>query len=381
MQTQILNTTSMAGLGCVLPFGIDFQDEAVLMDFHMDKPQMQYTLDSNVTLDFESGMALLVLYSPEGPLVFYFDHPVQLFSGTTFSIVPLNPICTIRLYLAGNSPIQGREIQRTFPFSPTPLLQVTQIYTCFYQEKSSNFYFRGEKHHPYELTYVEQGCLHNLVNGNDIILQQGDLLIIDRDNWHTQYSDAPVTFLTVAFDLSNDLLEDSVNKCLRVPSSAQFFLTRFLQERATNIPFSYDYLISLLNILLIELLRSSTTPASHSRVLPSTLRSEHRIMNDALQIITHRCHNPLSLKELAASVHVSVPYICRLFQTHLGMPPGEYINKIRLEECKFLLCQGELSMGEIAAHMNFSSPQQFSRQFRHYCGMTPSEYAKAHRII
>ena len=104
-------------------------------------------------------------------------------------------------------------------------------------------------------------------------------------------------------------------------------------------------------------------------------------MNDALQIITHRCHNPLSLKELAASVHVSVPYICRLFQTHLGMPPGEYINKIRLEECKFLLCQGELSMGEIAVHMNFSSPQQFSRQFRHYCGMTPSEYAKAHRII
>lgn len=270
---------------------------------------------------------------------------------------------------------------KVLPFSHVPLLQIPQIYTCFYQESHNNFYFRGEIRRPYELTYIERGCLHNLVNGSDIVLQQGQLLIIDRDSWHMQYSDEPVAFLTVVFDLSNDLLGSVVNKCLSVPSYAQNPLARFLLERTVVSPFTYDYLTSLLKIVLIELLRSSTTPASRSGSLPPTLRAENRIINQALQIIAQRCQNPPSLKDLAASVHVSVPYICRLFQTHLGIPPGEYITKIRLEECKLLLCQGELSMGEISPHMGFSSPQQFSRQFHRYCGMPPSEYAKAHKAI
>ena len=99
----------------------------------------------------------------------------------------------------------------------------------------------------------------------------------------------------------------------------------------------------------------------------------------ALQIISQRSHRPPSLEDLAAEVHVSVPYLCRLFDTHLGIPPGQYITKIRLEECKDLLRQGELNMGDIAAQMGFSSAQHFSRQFKHYCGLTPTEYTRSLR--
>ena len=61
------------------------------------------------------------------------------------------------------------------------------------------------------------------------------------------------------------------------------------------------------------------------------------------------------------------------------MTPGAYLAKVRMEESKLLLREGTLSMGEIAKQLDFSSQQQFSRQFRAVSGMTPSEYVRTLR--
>ena len=88
---------------------------------------------------------------------------------------------------------------------------------------------------------------------------------------------------------------------------------------------------------------------------------------------------PEAVQELADAAHISLPYMHRLFQTHLGLAPGQYIAKIRMEEAKTLLRSGSLSMGAVAREMGFSSQQHFSRQFRSVCGMTPSEYVRSLR--
>ena len=46
---------------------------------------------------------------------------------------------------------------------------------------------------------------------------------------------------------------------------------------------------------------------------------------------------------------------------------------------KTLLREGEYSMGGIARRMGFSSAQHFSKQFRRYFGITPTEYVKSLR--
>ena len=95
--------------------------------------------------------------------------------------------------------------------------------------------------------------------------------------------------------------------------------------------------------------------------------------------ISKHLHYKLTLQELADAAHISLPYMHRLFQTHLGLAPGQYIAKIRMEEAKTLLRSGSLSMGAVAREMGFSSQQHFSRQFRSVCGMTPSEYVRSLR--
>ena len=378
MQMQILNTNDLRGLGTVLPFSGAALSAPVSMAFRSDGPLYRWRASKDVVLDYENGMALLVLFSPEGPLMFYLDRTVQLFPGTFFSIVPLDASCTIRLSMAPGDTLEKEECSEELLSASPPRLQVERIYTCFYQEYEGDFYFRGERHIPYELTYVDHGTLHTLVNGSDLVLREGDIAIIARNDWHMQYSESAVRFLTVTFKLSDGALDHITNKALSLPSGARSPVNRFLQQRNDNDTFSYDYLEALLKIVLIELLRS-TSSAARTPVFPATSRAENQIMDQALQIIAQNYHHPISLKALAREVHVSVPYICRLFNTHLGIPPGQYITKVRMEECKDLLRQGTLSMGDIARHMGFSSPQHFSRQFKQYCGLTPSEYTKAHQ--
>lgn len=378
MQIQILSTAAMAGLGRVLPFADQARGTPHSRSFHTSSPILRFQARKEVVVDYESGMTLLILYG-EGPLIFYLDRTVQLSPGVTFSIVPLGGTCSVRLFLQyGDALTETEHPDDAYLPSSAPQLQITKIYTCFFQESARDFYFRGERHVPYELTYVDNGTLHNLVNGTDLVLRQGELAIIGREDWHMQYADEQVSFLTVTFDLAGDILEPIAGKVFSLPSGARGPMKRFLAERSGEDSFAYDYLESLLKILLIELLRSASRPSRPAAPPPAT-RAENQIVDQALQIISQRSHRPPSLRELAGEVHVSVPYLCRLFDTHLGIPPGQYITKIRLEECKDLLRQGELSMSAIASQMGFSSAQHFSRQFKHYCGLTPTEYTRSLR--
>ena len=156
---------------------------------------------------------------------------MQLSPGVLFSIIPLGENCTARITLQYGDTLEFVESpDEAVQSSASPQLQITKIYTCFYQESAREFYFRGERHTPYELTYVDQGSLHNLVNGADMVLHQGEMAIIGRDDWHMQYSDEQVRFLTITFDLTGDALEAIKGKPLALPSGARDPLKRFLSE-------------------------------------------------------------------------------------------------------------------------------------------------------
>ena len=62
----------------------------------------------------------------------------------------------------------------------------------------------------FELTYVDRGALHCVVDGNGVELHQGQLMVFGPQQWHMQYTDLDMTarFLTVSFDLesNNDIL-------------------------------------------------------------------------------------------------------------------------------------------------------------------------------
>ncbi|MBQ8881528.1 MAG: helix-turn-helix transcriptional regulator [Oscillospiraceae bacterium] len=337
----------------------------------------RYEADGPVVLDYVSGMSLLVIHREEAADIFYLDRVVSLQSGTCFSLMPMDDSCCVDLLSSPEAPPRVTEYVSVASLeNQGKSLQFERIYTFLYQECTHDFYFRGEKHKPYELVYIDRGELHNLVRGQDILLGQQDFMIIDSNDWHTQYSDLPVSFLTVSFWAGEVSLSAITNK--RFPMRPQFksIFKKMLTQNEQD-AYSSEYMESLMKILLLELMQD--TKADSAPQYPTSSHWENEIVDRAMQLISQNLHRKLSLDELAEMVHVSVPYLYKLFQVHLGTSPGKYIAKIRIEECKMLLREGQMTMGQIATRMGFSSQQQFSRQFSALCGISPTQYLRSLR--
>ena len=348
--------------------------------FAAQSPVERCVCSGPVVLDYASGMSLLVLFGQAEPLFFYLDRIVQLEPGVEFAVAALSETCAVDIHLPSGDALRVVSAEPAAAFQPPASdLRLERLYTFFYQECSSDFYFRGERHEAYELVYVDRGQLHNLVGGRDILLRQHQLTLIDRNEWHTQNSDLPVNFLTVSFRVADDALSMLCGQAFSL-SAAELSLLRKMLEENRQERYCCDYVESLLKILLIELLRRARKQLPEAAPqLPATRHAEHQIVDQIVQFVSANAGRRLSLQELADAAHISLPYMHRLFQTHLGLAPGQYIAKIRMEEAKTLLRSGSLSMGAVAREMGFSSQQHFSRQFRSVCGMTPSEYVRSLR--
>lgn len=94
---------------------------------------------------------------------------------------------------------------------------------------------------------------------------------------------------------------------------------------------------------------------------------------EAKEIIDHNYHQNLTLEEIARSVSISPFYFCRLFREELGVSFTEYLTKVRLGKAVDLLAQG-LSVKECCFALGYNDPNYFSRIFRKYYHVSPSEY-------
>lgn len=91
----------------------------------------------------------------------------------------------------------------------------------------------------------------------------------------------------------------------------------------------------------------------------------------ALDFIARNIRRKTGLRELAEELGMSPVSVIRLFARHLGTTPGEYIRRRRIETAEELLRSGEFSVKEVAAEMNYSSPQYFATEFRKRRGCAP----------
>lgn len=337
--------------------------------------------DDPVVLDYVSGMPLLVIYEGDMQSVYYLDRVLMLRPGIRFSIAALGNGCEIscRTHQPGRLQLLACHPAEEFSGAASEL-KLEQLYTFFYQECASDFYFRGEQHEAFELVYVDRGELHNLAGGADILLQQQQLMLIGQNVWHMQYADLPVSFLTVSFRAAVLPCSQLTGRAITL-SARQISLVQQMLNAHNAESYAYDCVESLLKLLLADMLRNTDKqlPVCSAQRLPATSHAEQCIVDKLIQIVSARAGEKLSLQALADEAHISTTYLHRLFRSQLGMTPGTYIAKIRAEESKLLLRSGTLSMGEIAKKLGFSSQQHFSRQFRTVTGMTPSEYVRSLR--
>ncbi|BBI34896.1 response regulator transcription factor [Cohnella abietis] len=84
----------------------------------------------------------------------------------------------------------------------------------------------------------------------------------------------------------------------------------------------------------------------------------------------------LTLNEVAQKNHVSPNYLSYLFKKNTGSNLWEYVIKLRMDESKRLIQNTDLRRYEISERVGYESPEHFSKIFKKYFGISPSEMKK-----
>ena len=102
-------------------------------------------------------------------------------------------------------------------------------------------------------------------------------------------------------------------------------------------------------------------------------------LKQVFELIENQYASPLTLEDLASSVHMSPKYFCRFFKATTHRTPIDYLNYFRVEAaCNEIAAREPDGSGgnltSIAMDVGFSSLNYFIRQFKKYKGVTPGQY-------
>ncbi len=134
----------------------------------------------------------------------------------------------------------------------------------------------------------------------------------------------------------------------------------------------------LAHALAVETVQAFTDPASSATGPdePATDSAElavatmHRYLRDNLS-------RPLQVRDVAAQVHLSERHAARIFQAATGESLLAHLRRLRMERAADRLLVESVTVTSLAAEAGFYDRRHFSRSFREYFGVTPTEYRDA----
>lgn len=81
-----------------------------------------------------------------------------------------------------------------------------------------------------------------------------------------------------------------------------------------------------------------------------------------------------SIERISKELGYSPTYCNRVFKMIFGMSPRRYLSTLKLREAKLLLVNRRLSVEEIAMRLGYKDVSQFSKQFKRWMNISPSQY-------
>ena len=131
---------------------------------------------------------------------------------------------------------------------------------------------------------------------------------------------------------------------------------------------------TLLAPLVIEelLIRLLLSPIG-SRVAQIGLHESHmHRVGRAIDWIRAHYSQPMHVEDLAAMVHMSTSSFHQHFKTITAMTPLQYQKVLRLQHARQLLLSSDCDVTHAAIEVGYTSPSQFSREYRRLFGKAPS---------
>lgn len=223
------------------------------------------------------------------------------------------------------------------------------------------------------LLYLRGGAVYTNKNGDQIKVQQGDLVYTPRGSEYDirflDVEEEKTETIGVRFSLFDENGENIEFSCdvLHFPKNKVFELlfndVKQVSLSVPQLPVKYD---CVLYTLISELGVLEQLGKSNSK--------HFGWIQKGVEYLTERFQENTTVESLAKMCHISEVYFRKIFKRCMGMSPIQYRRELRLKRAREYLLYGEDSVNEIAEMLGYESSAYFIKQFKEKYQDSPYAY-------
>lgn len=123
-----------------------------------------------------------------------------------------------------------------------------------------------------------------------------------------------------------------------------------------------------------EALLQDLTEYYHEQVRRSMAAGRPFSVEDIKEYIDNHYFEDIKISVFTEKYFLSREYLMKLFKQQYGCGIHEYVQKVRMDKAKELLDDSSLKIQEISEMLGYKDKNYFSKAFRNYYDLSPSEY-------
>lgn len=259
--------------------------------------------------------------------------------------------------------------------------------------------FPAHRHNYIEIMYVCQGTITHYLDGKEVTMQKGDMLLLNQYVKHgvkrAEYGDIGINFIALPefFDIplqmleENNILAEFLINTLRQNNPVSHYLVFRLEEDRAIENLMENMIVSMLNdeqnedsinqysmgIVFLYLLR-------HVDCLTQSSSQSYKdvVVQSTLSYID-TWYKTANLTKIAEDFHQSLSVLSKTIKQSTGFTFQELLQRKRFQKAVMLLIETDLPIEEIAVAVGYENQSYFYRQFKERYGMTPRKYRLEHK--
>ncbi|WP_304756774.1 AraC family transcriptional regulator [Faecalibaculum rodentium] len=334
-----------------------------------------------VYLECPEGIALLAV-SVDGMSFeeFVMARTVKLKAGVHFNVISISGKAKIRIRYVPQT-MGSHPMETSVSYDPIiSRLNLKEILSSYYQIRKGSYQSGREKNSFYELIYVDHGEMDVTVDDETYHMQKYDLMLYHPGQKHSLETteDSSCSYMSIAFTMDTGIKGNLKNRVFHTRKDLYQTLTRFMKAIQEDTPLNMELAMLHLKEVLILLYQFDGEEKPDGQ--ETTLQSHYddTMLNEILVFIHNNVYASYTVEDLCQKFSISRSSLQALFRANLGMTPKQYISELKLNEAKKLISQHEHTISQVSDLLGFTSIHYFSRRFKSYFGIAPSEYAREH---
>ena len=267
----------------------------------------------------------------------------------------------------------------------------------FFKAKQ-DFTFRRHCHPAYEIIIPRSGDYKCLINGQELSVEVGELLLVQEGDWHQDILRDDTEFTVITFAINNPEKRDNSN-----PDNANV-KRKLFKDKTAAINQKITSPCDELSTSLLKLLAATGTAENDSstyyvldgifhalfwkiiflfpeeQLAPGFVKnmSNESAKQQLLRIFEKNIHAKMDIPQLAGCMNMSESQLAHKCKEIIGESPARAFARYKLKRAETYLKDSHTAIKQISDMLGFDDQFHFSRTFKRFYGISPAVYRKKH---